>query len=92
MQRFFEYSRLLATQAPVANATINVYDVGTTTPATIYSDDGVTLAANPLTADANGFFFFYAANGRYDVRHSGGTPAHPAAFTWGDVLLYDSTD
>lgn len=33
--------------------------------ATLYSDNGVTLANNPLTADATGEFSFYAANGRY---------------------------
>lgn len=33
--------------------------------ATIYSDDGVTPKANPMTTDANGYFEYYAADGHY---------------------------
>lgn len=33
--------------------------------AALYSDNGVTLATNPLATDASGEFRFYAANGRY---------------------------
>lgn len=44
---------------------------GTATPATIYSDDGVTPADNPLTTDANGYFEFYAADGLYDIAVNG---------------------
>lgn len=40
--------------------------------ATIYSDDGVTTAPNPLTTDAFGHFEFYAADGRYDIAATGG--------------------
>lgn len=39
--------------------------------ATIYSDDGVTLADNPLTTDSDGNYFFFAADGRYQVIISG---------------------
>lgn len=35
--------------------------------ATIYSDNGVTTAPNPLSTDHNGYFEFYAADGRYDI-------------------------
>lgn len=60
-----------------ASATITVYAAGTTTPSTIYSDSGGTAKSNPFTADATGFWFFYVADGVYDVRFSGGGMASP---------------
>ena len=56
---------------PIASASVDVYLAGTTTAATIYSDDGVTTKANPLTTDAGGVFDFYVADGRYDLRVTG---------------------
>lgn len=56
---------------------------GTATPATIYSDDGVTTTPNPLTTNANGYFEFYVANGLYDIAVSGVN-----AYT--DVLIADA--
>lgn len=41
------------------------------TTATIYSDDGITPVANPMTTDAYGTFQFYAADGRYSITISG---------------------
>jgi hypothetical protein len=81
--------------------TVTVYDAGTTDLSTIYSDDGVTPLANPFTAAASptgdlpagtpsGVWFFYAANGRYDVKFSGG--GIPTPFTLGDFIAYDYTD
>ena len=52
--------------------------------ATIFSDNGVTGKTNPFTNDSDGEFFFYAANGRYDVEF---TVAITDSIT--DVLLYD---
>lgn len=54
------------------SATVTVYRTGTTTLATIYSDATGTPLANPFTADSTGFWFFFAANGIYDVKFSGG--------------------
>src|SRR5215469_1632836 len=70
-------------------ATITVYLAGTTSLATLYSDNHTTPTplANPFTADENGYWFFYAANGRYDVRISGVDIACP--WTLGDVMLDD---
>lgn len=89
MQRAFGYARILATALPAVNATVEVFDAGTANVSTIYDDNLAppTARANPFTADANGFFFFYAANGRYDVRLSGGGIVAP--YTWGDILLED---
>ncbi len=43
--------------------------------ATVYSDNGVTPTANPLTTDAEGEFSFYAADGVYTLTFSGGGAA-----------------
>lgn len=70
---------------PVAGASVqvNVHGGGA---ATIYSDNGVTVAPNPLTTDTNGAFSFYAADGRYDLVISG---PNINTTTIGDVLLVD---
>ena len=52
-----------------ASVLVKTYPGGAT--ATIYSDDGVTPATNPLTTDANGYFAFYAADGSYTLEISG---------------------
>lgn len=67
----------------VAGAKVLIRLAGTVTPATIYSDDGVTITPNPLTTDKNGYFEFYAADGRYDIYVNG-----VAAYT--DVLIADA--
>jgi len=59
------------TGAAVPNASVTVYLVGTLDKATIYSDEGITPIANPLTTDSNGRFSFYVANGDYDIEISG---------------------
>jgi len=71
-------------------ASVTVFLTGTTILATIYSDNQTppTPLANPFTANANGHWFFYAANGRYDVRLSG---QDLCPWTIGDILLADPT-
>lgn len=51
----------------LAGASVYVYLKGTTTLATVYSDNGITTQSNPLTTSATGFYSFYAADGRYDL-------------------------
>lgn len=51
----------------VTGASVTVYLGGTTTKATIYSDNGITVAANPALTDSLGRFSFYVADGRYDL-------------------------
>lgn len=85
MTRTWFYSRLLSTGGPVANATVQIFDVGTANLSSIFSDNGITPKANPFTTDADGYGFYYAAGGSYDIRISGGTPAIPTPYTWGDV-------
>lgn len=69
------------------SCTVTVYDTGTLNLATIYSDNSSTPLANPFTANSFGYWFFYANNGRYDVRLSGGGIASP--FTLSDIILTD---
>lgn len=90
MERCFGYSRiLLPNGAPAPVASIEVFDAGTIVPSTLFADNlnPPTPLANPFSADANGYFYFYAANGRYDVEFSGGGIAAP--YTWPDILLSD---
>jgi hypothetical protein len=51
----------------VTGAEISVYDEGTGTLATIYSDIGGTALTNPFFSDSNGFAQFYAAAGQYRI-------------------------
>jgi hypothetical protein len=74
-------------QGSFPGCTITVYLAGTVTIASIYADDGITVKANPFTSAANGTWFFYAANGRYDVRFSGTGISVP--FTLGDFSAFD---
>jgi polygalacturonase len=95
MERIFGYSRILATGVPAPLATITVYQAGTETLATLYDDNlsPPTSKANPFTADANGFFYFYTTEGPVDVRFSGGGIVTP--YTWGAVPVdptYDVSD
>lgn len=87
MQKYQGYARLDGTGEPAASCTVTVYYAGTVVSPTIYSDNLVppTPRANPFTADADGYFYFYAPDGRYDVHFSGGSIVTP--YTWGDVAL-----
>ena len=93
MDRFFGYARILTTGAPLPTASITVFDAGTANLAVIYDDDLATPTpkANSFVADGNGFFFFYAAVGKYDVKIEGGATAH-APYTWGDVSVGEVHD
>jgi len=85
MQKYVNSVAAAATGLPVAGASVqvNVHGGGA---ATIYSDNGITVAANPLTTDTNGSYAFYAADGRYDLVISG---TNITTTTISDVLLVD---
>lgn len=72
-------------QGSYPGATITVYEAGTLTLASIYSDTAGTPKANPFTAASDGTWYFYAHDGRYDVRFSGAGIATP--FTLSDLAL-----
>lgn len=92
MVRFWNYARLNpGSSEPALGATVEVFDAGTLVLSTIYSDDGVTPQANPFVADsATAYFKWYAADGEYDVRLSGGGIVTP--YTWGDISLVSQFD
>lgn len=50
---------------------VTVYLPGTTTKASIYSDDSGAVLANPFPATATGQYLFFAATGSYDLLISG---------------------
>lgn len=58
--------------------------------AVIYSDNGVTPAANPLTTDADGEFRFYAASGKYDLTVT--SPRLPEPIEFPGIALFDPDD
>lgn len=70
-------------------AVITVFVSGTTELAQIYSDNQQfpTPMANPFMANASGYWWFYAANGRYDVMIE--SPELDVPWTIGDILLND---
>lgn len=76
---------------PIDAVTITVYLAGTTTKATIYSDDGVTTKSNPFNGEADGSFYFFAPNGVYDIVRS------KTGYTFDDtdlqnIRLFDPSD
>lgn len=72
---------------PVGSASVLVRPTGSTNTATIYgTSSGTATAANPVTADANGRFWFYGTNGRYDFVVSG---SYIQTTTVTDVMLED---
>lgn len=72
------------------SCTVTVYKTGTLTLAPIYSNNSGSVKANPFTADSSAGYFFYADNGRYDVKFSGTGIVTP--FTVSDVVLSDLTE
>ncbi len=66
MQRYFDVVQDRSGNA-IAGASVSVYVGSTSNLATIYSDNGVTLTANPLTTNGDGEYAFYAANGTYTL-------------------------
>lgn len=75
-------------QGSFPGCTITVFNSGTVVLASIFSDDlaSPTPKANPFTSSSDGTWFFYAADGNYDIRFSGGGIAAP--FTIGDVQAF----
>lgn len=86
MQKYFNAVANAATGLPVPNASVQVLLLSTGLPAVIYADNGVTPKVNPVTTDAQGYFEFYAADGRYSMIITGaGIPT----VTITDLILED---
>jgi hypothetical protein len=64
-------------QGSFPGATVTVYLAGTTTLATIFSDNVGTLKGNPFTSNADGSWDFWTAAGLVDVQFTGGGLAAP---------------
>jgi hypothetical protein len=71
---------------PAGGASIAVKLAGTSTNATIYSDDGVTVKSNPFVTNSLGQFDFYAASGKYDITVSG---TQITTFTLANQVVFD---
>jgi len=53
----------------ISGASVTVYDAGTTTASTIYSEDSLTTAEdNPFETGADGVYEFWADPGPYDIQ------------------------
>jgi hypothetical protein len=52
---------------PLPNAPVTVYVGGTSTLATLYSDNGISTTTNPFISTNTGRVEFYAEDGRYDL-------------------------
>lgn len=89
MQRYQNIIANSNTGLPVNGAQVYVLNYGTSTQATIYSDDGISPVAQPLQTDSLGSFYFYAANGHYTVNIY-----YNAVLvgTLPDILLQDAAD
>lgn len=72
---------------PAANVQVTVQNYPSLTTPTIYSDNGITpYPSNVLTTDVLGNFYFYAANGHYQITVSG---AGIQTATKSDIILND---
>lgn len=69
------------------SATVTVYNTGTVTLSSIFSDSGGTPKANPFTAGSDASWSFYIASGHYDIKFSGTGIDSP--FTIADVVATD---
>jgi hypothetical protein len=66
MQKYVDYLIASFDGKPIAGALVLV-NVSGGGAAAIYAYDGVTPQANPITTEADGSFYFFAANGLYDL-------------------------
>ena len=89
MQKYFD-SIIGSDGRPVAGASVTVTALGGGAPSSIFSDSAGTVPkANPVATDANGYFEFYAADGRYSLAISA---TGFGARTVTDILLEDPAD
>ena len=88
MQRYFDVVQSRSGDA-IVGGLVYVYISGTTTLATLYADNGITLQANPVTTNTDGEYAFYAANGTYTLQI---TATNYATETKPGVVLFDPSD
>ena len=84
------YPSAQTVQESFPQCTIAVYLTGSGgVLATIYSDNNGTAMSNPFTANASGYWFFYADNGTYDAVLAGGGLTSP--MTLSALTAFDIT-
>jgi hypothetical protein len=88
MQRYFDVVQTTSGDA-IPGALVYVYVGSTTVLATLFSDNGITAAPNPLTTNADGEYAFYAANGTYTIQIAA---TGYAGETKPGVVLFDPND
>jgi hypothetical protein len=76
-------------QASYPSCTVTVFQHATTNLATLHSDNSGTPLANPFTANTNGSYGFYTADGHYDIVLSK-TSALGFPYTISDVIFCDA--
>jgi hypothetical protein len=76
--------------ASYPSCTVTVYSSGTSSTPQLYSDGLSTPLSNPFTANSDGSFSFYVADGTFDIQTSGG--GLPAPFTLREVQITASSD
>lgn len=89
MQKYTDVVTSARSGSAIPDASVTVKTHPGAVVATIYSDDGVTTKANPLTTDENGEFSFYAADGDYTLTVSG---TGITERTIGPITLLDPND
>lgn len=76
-------------QGSYPGATVTVYNAGTVTLSTIYSDStGSTALANPFTASTVAYYEFYSSSNCHDIKFSGGGLS--ASYTLSNVCVAGS--
>jgi len=68
MQQFFDVVQTRLGGA-IAGVSVTVYN-SSGGAVTLYSDNGITVKANPTTTNADGEYSFYAANGTYSISYN----------------------
>src|SRR5574341_313837 len=72
---------------PQSGVSVTVYKAGTSTLASLYSDDALTASvANPMTSEADGSYFAFAPNGKYDIVFSKAGVTFDSTDSVGEVL------
>jgi len=90
MQKYLNYLISSLDGKPIGGASVLV-NVSSGGAANIFSDNGVTPTSNPLTTESDGSFYFFAANGLYDLVITKSGMTFDADDT-SKISLFDRTD
>lgn len=89
MRKYFD-SIIGSDGRPVAGASVTVTPFGGGSPSALFSDSaGASPKVNPISTDTNGYFEFYAADGRYTLTV---TASGFGTRTLTDIALEDPAD